>query len=1181
MWDDSKRSNEVVLRTLLSATTVLFSQLTGLGLTIHSQPAQANALYGGATTQANVRELEPGKAVEREMRGGEEHKYQISLEAGQYLDAVVEQRGIDVVVQVVGPDGRQLFEVDSPNGANGPEPVELVSEAAGVYRLVVKSLEEKAPAGRYEIRVNQIRAATDEDRRAVEKNRALLEASVLEAQAEDLRVRGKYDEALALNNRVLEARERLLGRDAPEVASSLNGIAMVYHDTGDYAKAESFYLQSLAIREKTLGPNDPLVANSLNNLAILYRMNADYSKAEQFLIRAVAIRKTAFGPQNLYVANSLNNLADLYLDTGDYAKAELQYREALAIREKALNPEHQYVAESLIGLARLLELKSEYEEAGRLFERALKIREKYFGNQHPMVANSMIWLARIYQDEGDYAKAEPLLTSALAVMEKAHGTNHRDVANALDNLAGLYRTKGDLEKAEPLYVRALTIRENIFGAMHPEVATSVNDLGLLYQDMGAYDKAVALHTRSVAISEKLYGPNHPETATSLGNLALAYTGQGEYDKAESLYERAIAVQEKAFGANSEKLSIVLNNLALLYARRGNYQKSIELNKRALALNEKAFGTGHPLITTSLSNLALAYLASGDISNAVEYGRRGDDSAESDLARNLVSGSQRQKLAYLNQYASDIDFSVSLNANSAPNNAEARRLALTTILRRKGRAVDAMTDSMSTLRRRASPEDRKLLDELAEVRSQLAALTLRGPGSEGAEKHQASLKALEQKSENLENQISQRSFEFRARLTSIDFENVRRAIPQGSVLVEFTSYRPINARAAKKEERFGTPRYAAYVLRREGDISWVDLGDAKEIDDKVDVFRKELRNKRSKDVKHLAREVDIAVMQPVRKLVGTTRRVFLSPDGALNLIPFAALVDEHNQYLVKRYSFTYLSSGRDLLRLQTKVQGKTAKLVIADPDFGEKTPGASGTRNANEADELYFSPLEATEEEARELNQLFPDANVLTRGQATEAALKSVERPAILHIATHGFFLDELAHVQPGNDKEPTRIVNYRRGGTKDNDPSQLVNPLLRSGLGLAGANTGISKDGNDGILTALEAAGLDLWGTKLVVLSACDTGVGKVVSGDGVYGLRRALVLAGSESQMISLWPVSDTGTSELMVGYYKALKAGAGRSDALRQVQLHMLRDPKRRHPFYWASFIESGDWTSLDGTP
>jgi CHAT domain-containing protein len=141
-----------------------------------------------------------------------------------------------------------------------------------------------------------------------------------------------------------------------------------------------------------------------------------------------------------------------------------------------------------------------------------------------------------------------------------------------------------------------------------------------------------------------------------------------------------------------------------------------------------------------------------------------------------------------------------------------------------------------------------------------------------------------------------------------------------------------------------------------------------------------------------------------------------------------------------------------------------------------------------------------------------------------------------------------------------------------------VNPLLKSGLFFAGANVG-ETEGDDGVLTAYEATSLDLWGTKLVVLSACETGLGDVRDGDGVYGLRRALVLAGSESQMISLWPVSDIGTRDLMIDYYKRLKAGEGRSEALRQSQLKMLTNPQRRHPYYWASFIQSGEWANLEG--
>jgi CHAT domain-containing protein len=198
--------------------------------------------------------------------------------------------------------------------------------------------------------------------------------------------------------------------------------------------------------------------------------------------------------------------------------------------------------------------------------------------------------------------------------------------------------------------------------------------------------------------------------------------------------------------------------------------------------------------------------------------------------------------------------------------------------------------------------------------------------------------------------------------------------------------------------------------------------------------------------------------------------------------------------------------------------------------------------------------------------VFPDASLLSGPQATEAALKRTVGPRVLHIATHGFFLGE-----------PDTAVNNATRSI--NAAPQIANPLLRSGLAFSGANLRRGDSNEDGILTALEASGLNLWGTKLVVLSACDTGVGEVRNGEGVYGLRRAFVLAGAESLVMSLWPISDFTTRALMTNYYRNLKQGLGRGEALRQVQLDMLRHNPKLHPFYWANFIQSGDWTNLDG--
>ena len=361
------------------------------------------------------------------------------------------------------------------------------------------------------------------------------------------------------------------------------------------------------------------------------------------------------------------------------------------------------------------------------------------------------------------------------------------------------------------------------------------------------------------------------------------------------------------------------------------------------------------------------------------------------------------------------------------------------------------------------------------------------------------------------------------------------------------------------------------------MKWKELGSAEEIDHAVDAFRQALRDPRRKDVESLARAVDQKVMQPVRALADDAAVLLISPDGALNLVPFQALEDEHGRYLVERYSISYLTSGRDLLRMQSPRPSRSEPLVIANPFFGEPemaptllakaNRASSGSRTSalpasqqrrsitigKDLSSVYFAPLSGAGQEARAIQLRFPEARILSGRQATESALKQADAPRVLHIATHGFFLQDAVS-------------------------ARIENPLLRSGLALAGANLR-ARGADDGIFTALEASGLNLWGTKLVTLSACDTGVGEVKNGEGVYGLRRAFFLAGAESLVMSLWPVSDYMTREMMTTYYTGLKQGLGRGEALRQAQLVMLKRAGRRHPFYWASFIQSGDWKNLDG--
>ncbi|WP_238560451.1 CHAT domain-containing protein [Microcystis aeruginosa] len=669
----------------------------------------------------------------------------------------------------------------------------------------------------------------------------------------------------------------------------------------------------------------------------------------------------------------------------------------------------------------------------------------------------------------------------------------------------------------------------------------------LYQQ-GKYNEAIPLAEQALAIYKQQLGDNHPVTATSLNNLALLYKSQGRYSEAEPLYKQALAIFKQQLGDNHPDTASSLNNLALLYKSQGRYSEAEPLYQQALAIFKQQLGDNHPDTATGLINLALFYQSQDDIPQAINYLSQGLAVEEYNLSENLKMGDDKQKQDYMATVLGRTDVVISLNLQAAPNNPEATRLALKTILERKGRILDVSTNSLQILRQRTDDlESQRLLTQLIEVRTQLSNLTFKKPDDfPSPEIYRQQLDEVTEKAKEIEGKIGVRSAEFRSLSQPITLEGIQKLIPADAALVEIVRYQPYNP----KNDSFGIPRYAVYILYPNGDIKAKDLGEAKPIDDKLIYFRDNLADAQTPipQLKESARQLDETLMQPIRQLLGNTKTILLSPDAALNLIPFEALVDENNQYLVENYHITYLTSGRDLLRLKDRFASQQSPLIVADPFYGKAGEKVALTRSID-LSEFTFYGLPGTEQEAKAIENILPQATVLTGSKATENAVKQVKKPNILHIATHGFFKPE---------------------------SNVLENPLLRSGLVLAGVTIGQSA-GDDGVLTALETTNLNLVGTKLVVLSACDTGKGDIKIGQGVYGLRRALVIAGSESQLISLWKVSDDATKDLMVAYYGRLQKGEGRSEALRQIQLGMLKGEKQKHPFYWASFIPSGDATSM----
>lgn len=897
-----------------------------------------------------------------------------------------------------------------------------------------------------------------------------------------------------------------------------------------------------------------------------------------YKIRLTEVRDAADRDRALFEAHTLREKAANLRSAGKYDESLRLTTRALEISEKELGKDHIFVARILDDLGSTQTEKGNYQVVLPLLQRAYSINEKTLGTEHPQTVESYKSIAAYYQKTREYAAAEKAYREIVETCERVFGKEHKILASALSGLGLLMIDLEDTAQAENIVQRARRIAEKYFDSNSLTMRNIVNQLGIIYLVRKEYDKAGQNFQKVLEISEKMGITESPGYYASLLNLAIIYVNQKEYKKALEMDERALIMGEKMFGKESPNVGILLNNIANIYKATGNYEKALEIQRQAFDIGEKSVGPSHRLMMLVIANIAKIYAAQGDIANAVAYQKLWDERFEKAISLDMLIGSERQKLAYANTFPPRTSRTITLHLNLAKNSQEALDLGALVVLQRKGRVLDAVTGNLTALRQRATAEDRELLDRLNKISTELAKLTINKPAKISLDEYRKQLTDLEAQKEKTEREISNQGAEISVQSPIVTLDTIKAEIPSDAALIEFAIYRPYDSKAENNNEAYAAPRYIAYILQKNNAVKFTEIGDKETIDKAVNDLRKVLRDPQRKDIRQFARIVDEKVMQPIRASLGGAKHLLISPDGELNLIPFQALVDEKGHYLIENYSFDYLTSGRDLLRMKVARESKNKSLVIANPEFNKSVDGqsiqkADGDSNcrsitvAKNLSDTSFAPLAATMLEARSIQNLFPDWTFLTGAEATESSLKKITAPRILHIATHGFFLED---EKIGGEFQPTTDNSSKQ--------NEIENPLLRSGLALAGAN---QRDGvkDDGILTALEASGLNLWGTKLVVLSACDTGLGEVKNGEGVYGLRRAFVLAGTESLVMSLWSVSDNVTRELMTNYYKNLKQGMGRGASLRQVQLAMLKRANRQHPFYWAGFIQSGEWANLDG--
>ena len=953
-------------------------------------------------------------------------------------------------------------------------------------------------------------------------------------EANALEAKGANGKAAALWEKVLAWREKAQGPDHADLATGLSNLGLLYVKERAFTRAEPLLARALAIRTRTLGPDHPLTALSLNNLAWLYYNQNNNARAEPLYRRALQVAEKALGPEHPGLALGLINLGLLYNGQGAYTKAEAVYRRALAIREKALGPDHPDTATSLNNLAAVYINQGRYGEAEPLLRRTLAIKQKALGDDHPDTATSLNNLAALQENQGAFARAEPLYQRALAINEKALGPEHPATATSLNNLGLLYRSQGAYTKAEPLLRRALAIREKALGSGHAETAAGLNNLAMLYSDQGAYAKAEPLLRRALAIQEKTLGPTHPVTATGLNNLAVLIDQQGAADRAEPLHRRALAIREQALGPDHPDTAGSLNNLADLYRLQGAHARAEPLFLRALGIYETALGPDHPTTALSVNNLAKGYLSQGAEARAEPLLRRGIGSQSLFLQREapLLPQARRQEQIKALGNVWEIPFSL---VATTPAGAS---LALFTRLNRHGLLQDI--ERRQAQLGRGSPAQQILVGQLTAITARLADVNL----------SEAQRRTLQQERDRLEQELYRQLPALTPRL--VDAAQVAAALPADGVLIEFQRFRPYAARQPEARS-WGEARYLAMLLFPDGSTRAVDLGPAAATDPLIQQALAESLARNRPAGPFWAR-VSQKVLGPLLPQLVGRRQWFISPDGELSRIPFTALpaptgglngaTSESAPTLGQQVQLRLLTSGRDLLSLRSPGPGGQRALVLAAPDFGGPGP---------------WQPLPATAAEGSWIAERL-GAALYQGAAATTAVLQEARGPRVLHIASHGFFTT----------------------GSGD--------PLLNSGIVLTGANqrrssgqaTPAAVAGDDGYLTAKEAAQLQLDGTELVVLSACDTASGTLQTGEGVYGLQRALTVAGARSTLLSLWKVDDGATAAFMQRYVALLKQGMGRMEALAAVQQEFRSNPPEPdwadHKF-WAAWQLTGDGGPIPG--
>jgi CHAT domain-containing protein len=972
---------------------------------------------------------------------------------------------------------------------------------------------------------------------------AAARAAALNREAYDLHTKKKYAAARPMCEEALAIRKRVLGENHPEYAVSLYNLARLYWDIREFEKAELLFKQALETQGKVYGDDHPAYADILDRLAELYRDTGESEKAEPLFKRAQVIRKEAVGEHHPDYAGSLHNLAILYTTNGEYRKAEPLFKQGLEICRTAYGENHPDFAVRLYNLARLYEEIGEFGKAEPLLRQALEIRRKTLGDDDPGCAQVLNDLGALYQNVGEIEKAEPLLKQALEIYRKAFGEESSQYAIILGNLARQYETRREYGRAEPLFDQALEIRRKVWGEQHPNYAVGLIDLAHLYKARGESLKAEQIINQALEIRRKVWGVSHPDYADGLYALAQLFMTRGQFGKAELLFTQALEIDLQAFGEGSPKYANGLVQLGLLYYFTGELAKAEPLFRKTLE--------------TRLELL--------DRTAAVQP-------EESQLA--FARDSRARLLAYL-------DVTAALSGRSTETYALA--------LRWKGQVFLRQRQQRELARAAADKKTADLVARLIAATRRLATFAGKAPGPGTADAWKKQVATLVKQRNDLEYELTRKSAGFREQKEreALTPDQLRKLLPPAVALVDYFVYEHFTPDPTGKSWGTRVDRLVAFVVRPDRDVVRVELGPFNPIREAIESWLRDTKRRRpvrgDNDPAAVLRD---KLWLPVAVHLGGITTVLVSPDADLARLPFGALPGSADgAYLIEELAVAVLPVPQFLPDLLTPAAGGPSLLVVGDVDYGadpgKPAAAALSRAAARRGERKGWGPLPATRAEVDAVRAAFgvafpnAPATVLRGAEPTEDAIRrQFGNHRWVHLATHGFFAPPVEKPggtgTPAADPELGRAVGHYPG--------------LLSGVALAGANRPLDplSGADDGVLTAAEVATLDLAGVDTVVLSACETGLGKEAPAEGVLGLQRAFQVAGARTVVATLWAVPDDATRLLMARAYQGWWGGkATKLEALVAAQRWVIANGPavagkggKTPPFYWAAFVLAGDW-------